>query len=178
MGVGKMLNKTRILSLIITLILLLIAIKLHIDRLNFHNKASIFLDKNNKISHNIVYINIPRFLNERGFIDIFSNDTICNDYIKKRIIFVSYEYNNIFEIKKSNTIFYYDEFKYKNPIKIILTTKYDIKRCKYNVVVYPGKINMFIYLIIFYLLPVSLILVNIVSPILKYLLFGKLKKLK
>ena len=114
-------------------------------------------------------------MNIRSFIDVNPQEKICREYVKNGIIDLKYEYDGkMYSVGKYNRFEMDKSFKYKKPIKIILETKKDISKCDFNVFVYPGKFNILINGIIFFLLPIFLVYKTILLPIVKYF-FSKIK---
>lgn len=139
-----------------------------IDKSIEHKERTIDVENSKKIAYKIFYTPF-RLTNTRSFVAIGSKSNICNKYIKKGVINLKYEYKEkICTINEYGSFAIDSRFKYNEPIKVILEAKKDIEKCRFNIFVYPGKLNMLLTGIIFYWLPFFLVLINIFLPIMKY----------
>jgi len=177
-GISKIMNKMMNIKRVLWLIIIFIWVLLSIDdaKIILHNgdNGRISIDKDHKIAYKTYYI--PLHLSNIGsFISIGPQEDICKEYVKNGIIDLKYEYDGkIYSVGKYNSFEMDESFKYKKPIKIILEAKKDIVKCNFNVIIYPGKIDIPINGIIFFWLPIFLVYKTILLPIVKYI-FGKIK---
>jgi hypothetical protein len=170
MVVGRKMNIKRFFYLGITFVWVFISIIFInvIDKRKDYSESIMTIDNSKKMVYKI--FNTPlRWIDEKSFISISSKSDMCNKYIENGGVNLKYEHKGkIYTVDKYGNFNIDSNFKYKDPIKIILETKKDIEQCKFNIFVYPGKFSMLLTGIVFFWLPIFLIYGNVFLPIIKY----------
>ena len=135
--------------------------------------TTIEIGDSNKESNVTIYLPFRIFNNEKGFIALEAKGNSkleCYNYLQNNVINVKYEYNGkIYEFDKIGNIRFGSDFKNNDKLKIMFKTQKKIKRCKFTILIYPGKFNLLLQAIIFIILPFVLIFKNIIIPLLKLL---------
>jgi len=163
-------NNKRVIGIIVTAIWVVVTIIfLKIDN-NSNYMKSIIVNNSKKIYYEKLYFPIALVDNHYS-LNIYSNDNMCNEYIEKGIVKFKYIYNKkiYYNLDNYRSFKIYNKTKGNDSIKIILEVKNDIKKCKFNILIYPGKLNLFVKAILFFFIPLILILANVILPIFGYI---------
>jgi len=128
---------------------------------------------NKRESNVTIHFPFRIFNKEKGFIALDTEGNsklICYDYLQNEVINAKYEHNGKnYVFVNARSINFNSEFKHNDQLKIILSTKKNIQKCKFNILIYPGKINLFMKGLIFFIFPLLLVLKNIIIPLLKFI---------